>query len=312
MVIKASIIVASYNRKNVLARCLSCLTTQTYSNEKYEIIVVDDGSTDGTANMLEELTFPCRFLPLILPHNIGLAAAHNVGIAHAVGEIVIFIDSDIFVPRQFIAEHMRFHEKFLDAIVDGPAINIYQQASLADPPFNRLTVRMSAAFDFFGKSFITANTSVPRKYLTQVNGFDESFGRGYGWEDSDLGRRLRNAGLTPRRNRRAYALHYKAGKATLIEQCRVRREMAKNALRYYRKFPYAEVRREIRYRYLDYEKLFNKIVWLKNRLNIDYLQNHQRQFGFSLLRRCWLISNYAEELRKGLAEENTPASFEGK
>lgn len=85
-----SIIIPTYNRKHYLGRALDSIRTQTYTD--YEIIVIDDGSTDGTADWVRN-SYPYINL-LQLPANIGAAAARNAGIKIAQGKYIAFLDSD--------------------------------------------------------------------------------------------------------------------------------------------------------------------------------------------------------------------------
>ena len=116
-----SVIIATYNRKNLLEKSLECLFNQSCSKDKYEIIFIDDGSTDGTEKMINALSPPCRLVYLHQDRK-GPHIARNLGIENAQGKIIIFIDSDIFAPPNFIDEHMRFHKKFKNVIVSGPTV----------------------------------------------------------------------------------------------------------------------------------------------------------------------------------------------
>jgi len=302
MAIDASIIVVSHNRKAILEQCLKCLAAQQYPSDRFEIILVDDGSTDGTAAMTDTIAFPCAFRCLTLDERRGPGPARNAGIAVGRGEIIIFIDSDVFVAPWFLHEHVATHRAHQRAIVDGPVINISEEAHLEHPPFNAPSIRLLATLGFFGEPFITANTSVSRVDLLAVGGFDEAFGTRYGWEDVELGLRLRLAGLTVVRNRRAYGLHYKAGKPTLAERARQRRELAVNAVIYYRKNPTRQVLRDIRYHYLVYDRVFTRLGWTRRFLTPEYLAMQPSSPWRSFLNRCFLIHVYAEGLKDGFAQ----------
>ena len=301
MAFDASIIIVSYNRKSVLARCLQCLAAQDYPADRFEIIVVDDGSTDGTAERIGAMTFSCAFRVITHPARRGAGAARNTGIAAALGEIIVFIDSDVFVPPQFLAEHVAAHRAHPRAIVDGPAINVHHAGALEQPPFDAPAVRMQAALDWFGASFITANTSAPRAELKAVGGFDEEFGDCYGWEDVELGSRLRAAGLRTVRNRRAYGLHYKAGKPSLADRARVRRELGENAVLCYIKHPTRAMRRRIRYRYLAYDRLLTRFGFARRVLTVQYVTANATWLWKAVLRRLLLMHAYAEGLQRGFA-----------
>ena len=97
---KISVIVPAYNVEKYLRRCLDSLVYQTYPH--LEILVIDDGSTDGTRGIIEE--YVSRFAGkvfLYAQENAGQAAARNNGISYATGEYIGFVDADDFVsPRK--------------------------------------------------------------------------------------------------------------------------------------------------------------------------------------------------------------------
>ncbi len=89
-----TVVVPTYNRRELLERTLDALAAQTYPAERCEVVVVDDGSTDGTAEMLAGRTTPGRLTALRNPVNSSAATARNRGVAAANGEIVAFTDDD--------------------------------------------------------------------------------------------------------------------------------------------------------------------------------------------------------------------------
>ena len=93
-----SVVICTYNRRDLLQRCLLSLLEQTHPKDDYEIIVVDDGSTDGTADLLQELARSSdRALRCFRQENQGSATARNLGIAMAGGEIIASIDERTIV-----------------------------------------------------------------------------------------------------------------------------------------------------------------------------------------------------------------------
>lgn len=87
---KVSVIIPSFNREKTIERCINSIINQTIA--PYEIIVVDDGSTDGTIKILENLV--CDYLKIIKQNHKGAQAARNLGIMNASGEYIAFLDSD--------------------------------------------------------------------------------------------------------------------------------------------------------------------------------------------------------------------------
>lgn len=105
---KVSVIVAVYNQERFIGRCLRSLLHQTLPHEDYEIIVVNDGSTDRTAYALE--MFHDAIHPITNQTNLGLPASLNIGIRAASAPYIVRVDSDDFVNTNFI----NFLSFFLD------------------------------------------------------------------------------------------------------------------------------------------------------------------------------------------------------
>ena len=95
MSIKVTVVVAAYNLESYIARCLSSVSNQTLKD--IEIIVVNDGSTDETGQIVECFSDTDPRIRVINQENGGLSAARNTGLRHAQGEFVAFLDGDDFV-----------------------------------------------------------------------------------------------------------------------------------------------------------------------------------------------------------------------
>ena len=298
---KVSVVIATYNRKNILDRSLEYLFCQDYPKDQYEIIVVDDGSSDGTKKMVEEKNPSASLKYLKHKERRGQSKAKNLGISHAQGEVIIFIDDDVFCPPQFIRQHARFHKKYDNVIVDGPAINTDRTDNL----FGDKKKRFLAFLDFFGASFVTSNTSCKKDSLIKTGGFDEEFGEKFGWQDRELGFRLRKMGLKRKKNRRAYVFHFKQ-KGSLddfAELFKKEKERGMNAVIFYRKHPVKKIRHQVRFRYLWYDRLipFKKLI---NRDMEVFHQTHWQRFMRPFLTKFYLIHAYAEGLKEGLKQRN--------
>ena len=118
MPIIISIIICSYNRKELLAHALQALANVDFNPEDYEIVLVDDGSNDGTSEMVQKITFPGK-ITCHYQKNSGLASARNAGIRLARGEIILFMDDDTFADRRLLAEHCASHQDSSRNIVLG-------------------------------------------------------------------------------------------------------------------------------------------------------------------------------------------------
>jgi GT2 family glycosyltransferase len=198
---RATIQLCTFNRAPLLERVLDACFEQTVADNEYEVVLVNDGSSDDTPAVIERARkhASCNFSVIDQP-NSGLARGRNVGIARASGERIIFIDDDVLPLPDFVEEHLRSHELDPQAIVRGGAINVES--------FERLPVPIWRIRDYSGNYFWTTNVSVPLATIREVGGFNESFAE-YGWEDIDVGLRLRFRGVRARFNPRALVYHYK-------------------------------------------------------------------------------------------------------
>lgn len=102
--IKVSVIVAVYNQENFIGRCLRSLLHQTYAHDEYEIIVVNDGSTDKTQYALSQFVDPFESNVKVINNDVnsGLPFSVNKAISESQGEYIVRVDSDDFVNKNFI------------------------------------------------------------------------------------------------------------------------------------------------------------------------------------------------------------------
>jgi glycosyltransferase involved in cell wall biosynthesis len=199
--VKATIQLCTFNRSALLERVLDACFEQTVADDVYEVVLVNDGSTDDTAAVVERMRgrAACAFVT-IDQANSGLARARNAGIAAATGERIVFIDDDVLPLPNFVEEHLRAGEKRPGRIVRGGAINVESFEDLPPPVWSLR--------NYSGNYFWTTNVSVPLATLRAVGGFNEAFSE-YGWEDIDVGLRLRVAGVRATFNPHALVYHYK-------------------------------------------------------------------------------------------------------
>lgn len=97
---KSTVIVPTYNREKYLARCVRSLLNQSEAREDYEIIVVNDGSSDGTSSILKSFGDSVRVVNN--DRNLGLPASLNAGIRAASGRYFVRVDSDDYVNHEFV------------------------------------------------------------------------------------------------------------------------------------------------------------------------------------------------------------------
>ena len=178
---KASVIIVTYNREKLLRYCLRALLSQT--SQDYEIVVIDDGSTDGTHTIPE--IKKVRYFKNDTQS--GQPFSRNKGIRQARGEIIIFVDSDVLVDQRFVDDHISPHNSNDKLIVQGLVRHIRHPRNAGV---------FSLRIDGFSKGgLVTQNVSIKKKWLLQVGLMDEKFGITMGYEDTDLGRRLKKLGL---------------------------------------------------------------------------------------------------------------------
>ena len=231
MSIKISVQICSYNRWHLLKRSLEALFAQDLPKEDYEIVFVDDGSTDDSLAMARQLaaTAPCRLKVLTKPND-GLSRARNLGIQNCEGEIILFMDDDTFADPSLLSVHLAEHAAHPRAVVMGWVNHIEE----LDPQGPRKYVMADYSRSFFW----TSNVSVRKKFVDEVGGFDEDF-REYGWEDMELGYRLKQLGLERIVNEKAIVSHFKPPKQKkdLPGMLRQAESSARSALIYIRKRP---------------------------------------------------------------------------
>lgn len=195
-----SVIVATYNRREVLGRCLQALAEQDFPASEYEIIVVVDGSTDGTQEFLRTLEI-APTLRVIDQPNRGLAAARNAGLRAAAHAIVLFLDDDLLCEPGTLSAHAKAHESGEHIVAFGPVLI---GATSADGAASRLT-RAHYSEQIYGPlargeqptwpihARVPPNSSIGRELLLSFGGFDEQFVNAH--EDIELGIRLWSAGV---------------------------------------------------------------------------------------------------------------------
>ena len=154
--------------------------------QDYEIVVVDDGSTDGTIDFLQTHQTEFPHVRLFQQSHEGAAIARNTGIDVAKGEIIVFIDSDLVVTPTFLSSHAKVIAGHQQAFTYGSVINTNN--------FEAPTSAQVKLQDISTAFFATGNVAIAKHWLIKAGKFDTSF-RQYGWEDLELGVRLKNLGL---------------------------------------------------------------------------------------------------------------------
>jgi GT2 family glycosyltransferase len=195
--LKASICIPSYNRKQLLLATLRSLNRQTAAPGSYEVIVTNDGSTDGTVDAMETLK-PRYRLRWSTQENAGAAAAMNRAAQLAENEVLIFLGADQVCTASLVRTHLQVHEEEGDVLVQGlyPTADGYRSRGTSLGYERSLLTSLSPTHRRHAMSpyIWGANISVRRTTWEQVGGFDVSF-RSYGGEDTDFGLRVANLGI---------------------------------------------------------------------------------------------------------------------
>ena len=234
MTIDATVIVPTYNQAGSIGACLASLTAQTVAADRYEILVVDDGSTDGTTGIVAGFGAPVRAIRLA--RNRGRSAARNAGVQEARAEWVVFVDSDVVVREDFLEWHLRMHRVHGPGIVSrGPVVSVDRLEGVS----HRRVPRLAASPAYLD----TANAALERSAVIRAGMFDEGF-PGYGWEDFELGLRLRRDGVRRVFCREAPAFHLQPHvRADTLDALFAKEDArARSAVYFYRKHPTLETR----------------------------------------------------------------------
>lgn len=224
---KASVIIPTYNKLAYL-KLTMCSILKIEELQEIQIVIVNDGSDDGTKEYLDEYQIFDNF-EIVSTKNHGRSYARNRGVQFARSNLLIFVDDDVLIDKTFIEEHIKSH-KHKNIIVHG---KIYEMPSLKafsnpsepvsadgkrhknlekyllqkkDIMYNFSLIAKRARLSKFEKdilelcgnndfvdyrwiSSIGANTSMQKETYEKVGGFDESLGKTWGCEDLEFGYR---------------------------------------------------------------------------------------------------------------------------
>jgi len=207
-----SVILPTHNRKEMLRRALEAMANQSYPEDLYEVVVVDDGSTDGTADFLAEFSLPHLHLRYLTGEQKGPAAARNLGVWQARGEVILFTGDDCIPDADLLLKHGRRHQAEKDIAVLG-YVDWHPEANL-NPLMHLLAHHGQTAYpmmenpDRVGPQFFyTSNVSAKKEHLVQAGGFDEDF-KWAALEDTELGMRLARLGVRLVLERAAITYHH--------------------------------------------------------------------------------------------------------
>jgi len=249
---KLSIVIPTYNRKDALIEVLKALSQQSYKN--FEVIIIDDGSSDGTKRALDNLNLPLK-VKYIFQENKGPSSARNLGIKNSSGEVILFTDADIICCKELVEEHIKSHQRDNENLV----VLGYMEwdPRIKSTPFRKYLTDYHLSYskieddsNVFWGFFYTGNISAHKSFLLRGGLFDEDFPCA-AYEDSEFGYRLHKFGVRIILNRKAFAYHYhpmdfKSYQKTMFRRGRAAAFLAKKVPPLKHKANYKETKNPIR------------------------------------------------------------------
>jgi glycosyltransferase involved in cell wall biosynthesis len=202
--VQCSVVIPTYNRRLILEKCLKALEEQSIE-EAYEVVVVDDGSTDGTVEWLSQSPKMFPHVRLLCQDHQGPAAARNFGVAQAQGDKIVFIDSDLVVTPTFLQAHWDQWQAARQRLGNDQIFTYGRVINTAN--FENPTAERYKVTDYSAAYFATGNVMIAKHWLEQAGLFDTEFSL-YGWEDLELGVRLKTLGLQLVRAADAVGYHW--------------------------------------------------------------------------------------------------------
>lgn len=201
---KISVVIPTCNRVEILKKCLVHLENQIIPKNLFEVLVIDDASEDQTVNFLLGYTPEYLFRYYVQTKNSGPAAARNVGVLAARGDIIVFINDDTLLDQNALAVHLIVHQNLID--LDVSVLGRFDLPSFftksiwgytlqnSDLLFRYPPMKNNSIYSY--KHYWTCNISTSRKAILEAGLFSEQFcGNAWGAEDQELGKRLFDRGV---------------------------------------------------------------------------------------------------------------------
>jgi len=222
-----SVIIPYYNRMEHITNALKTLNQQDFDADDFEVILAEDGSHDFNQEAIDGMNLKIAVRYFNTMKNIGRAYARNLGILHAKGELLVFLDSDMLVKPDYVSQHVNFHQRVFP---DQMVLQIGLRNLLYNKPYNNLTNRLTklafeedydheerhGLFQLISENLgslrsnwlytYTNNMSIPKKAVELFGGFDENF-KGWGLEDTEFGYRQNKNGVRIMYNPNIEAFH---------------------------------------------------------------------------------------------------------
>ncbi|MBU5350257.1 glycosyltransferase family 2 protein [Paenibacillus lautus] len=212
---KTSIIIPTFNGKDLLKDCIYSIKRHT--KEPFEIIVVDNGSSDGTVDICrqEGITF------ISLASNVGFPAACNKGLKIATGDTILLLNNDVIVTRNWLQNMLNCLNSETNIGIVGPLTNYASGKQQIDMPYTSLEEMSSQLNEPDAKKWLQVERIVgmcflfKRELMDRIGLLDERYSPGH-FEDDDYCYRARNAGYTLRIAGDVFVFHH--GSASFAKQ----------------------------------------------------------------------------------------------
>jgi glycosyltransferase involved in cell wall biosynthesis len=236
-----SVIIPTYNRHDSLLRLLDSLTNQTLAIESFEVIVIDDGSTNDPLAIYEK-QYPFE-LDYYRQENQGATIARNNGAYRSRGDILVFIDDDVTISPNALQALADECNNDVKKIALGSLVSRIESP---DSIFSKLSISTSNGYpnQFSTESkytkFVECNTQVlaiRRKYFFELGMLQDPTGGWPNWDDVDFGYRAHNAGFQFIRVSEAQGEHWDHSLASLENNCNRWYNASQSAVRLFQKYP---------------------------------------------------------------------------
>lgn len=207
-----SVVMPSHNRRERLGRALRQVSRLEYPVERLEVVVVLDGCTDGSEEMIQGLkeTYPFS-LKVVSRKQGGPGAARNAGVLAASHEYILFLDDDVMATPRLLKEHLALHQQDQQAVVVGPMTTptdhqrpvwVRWEEYILESQYKLI---LNGTYGVGARQFYTGNCSLRRDLIIEAGLFDESYKR---YEDVELGYRMEQRGARFYFSPKAIGYHY--------------------------------------------------------------------------------------------------------
>jgi glycosyltransferase involved in cell wall biosynthesis len=204
-----SVIIPCHNQKQRIPPLIDSLEKQTLDKDRFEVIIADGGSTDGSADLIRKYRGNLDLMPVLLNENAGRAGTRNAAIRQARGKYILFLDGDMMAHEDLLNIHLqalRMGESrvYLGKVEPGEG---FQQDPFHWYRISRGAQKCKPGESLPPKYFVTNNSSMPRDLLKKAGPFNASY-RTWGGEDLEMGYQLQKQGATFFLLPQARSFHY--------------------------------------------------------------------------------------------------------